>query len=47
MIVRALGYLFRAVARVAPGPGSRDLGAVGDELLRLASRPRHPSTSSR
>ncbi len=39
MILRALGLLFRAFARLTPGDAGRDLDTVGAELLRLATRP--------
>ncbi len=45
MIVRLVGYAFRALARLAPGDAGRDLDAVGTELLRLVRR--QPAATSR
>ena len=47
MIVRLIGYLFRAMARFTPGEAGRDLDHVGQELVRLERRPAAAAATSR
>jgi len=48
MILGMIGRAFRAVARLRPGDGGRDLDHVGRELVDLDRRVApQPATSSR
>jgi hypothetical protein len=47
MIARAIGTVFRALARLRPGEAGHDLDHVGAELIRLDGSNRPPSTTAR
>ncbi len=47
MILRLVGFFFRALGRIEPGDRGRDLEALGEEFGRLARTPAQRPTASR